>query len=554
MSGAEGQVLCCAKGERHGNPAQSENLCMRGHSLSGNRETLRTPAALVAGRSGKATNLKPDMHVHRESDGGIVPEKPPNKGGTEHSPAEAGEGRPPTEGNALPPPADRTQRRTTAKRGLQGVREAARREGRMRFTALLHHVTVDLLRESYRALHRQAAPGVDGQTWAQYADGLEAKLRDLHERVHRGTYRAQPSKRTYIPKADGKLRPLGIAALEDKIVQRAVVTVLNCVYEEDFLGFSYGFRPGRHQHQALDALWVGLTEKRVNWVLDADIRGFFDAINHDWLLKFIEHRIADRRILRLIRKWLRAGVTEGGAWAETKVGTPQGAVVSPFLANVYLHYVLDQWVQQWRGRNAAGAVIIVRYADDFVMGFQHRAEAERFLTELRERLEKFGLSLHSEKTRLLEFGRYAVERHKRRGEGKPETFNFLGFTHYCGQRRKDGSFTVKRETMAQRQSAKLKAVGAELLYRRHEPVAQLGAWLGGVVRGYLNYHAVPGNIHRLGEFLTQVTRAWLRALKRRSQKSRLTWSRFKTLAKRWLPKARILHPYPSVRFHATHPM
>jgi group II intron reverse transcriptase/maturase len=433
------------------------------------------------------------------------------------------------------------------------VREAARRGKDVKFTALLHHVNVELLRESFLALQKHAAPGLDGLTWQEYEVGLEERVRDLHDRVHRGTYRAQPSKRAYIPKADGKLRPLGIAALEDKIVQQAVVTVLNAIYEADFLGFSYGFRPGRSQHDALDALWVGLTGKKVNWVLDADIRSFFDTINHEWLLKFVEHRIADPRILRLIRQWLKAGVSEGGEWSETTVGTPQGAVISPLLANVYLHYAFDLWAHDWRKRHATGDVIIVRYADDFVMGFQDRTEAEQFLNALRERLHKFGLEAHPEKTRLIEFGRYAAERRSRRGEGKPETFNFLGFTHSCAKRRKDGGFTVRRQTIAKRLAAKVQAVRAELMCRLHEPVPKLGQWLSGVVRGYLNYHAVPGNKRSLAAFIKEVARAWLHALRRRGQKRRITWERLWKLVSRWFPKPRILHPYPNQRFFAMHP-
>jgi group II intron reverse transcriptase/maturase len=434
--------------------------------------------------------------------------------------------------------------------GLLRVREAARKGKEVKFTALLHHVTPQLLRESFEHLKHKAAPGGDGVTWAQYAEGVEERLRDLHARIHRGTYRAQPSQRAYIPKADGKMRPLGIAALEDKIVQQAVVTVLNAIYEEDFLGFSYGFRPGHSQHHALDALWVGLTEKKVNWVLDADIRGFFDTINHECLMQLLQHRVADPRILRLIQKWLRAGVSEDGEWSETTVGTPQGAVASPLLANVYLHYVLDTWAHQWRKEHATGDVIIVRYADDFVMGFQYRSEAEQFLKDLQERLQQFGLNLHPDKTRLIEFGRFAANNRKWRGEGKPETFDFLGFTHSCGQTRLPRQFTVLRETMAKRLAATLKLIRAKLWERRHEPVQKLGEWLGAVVRGWLNYHALPGNTRRIPFFRDEVVKHCFRALKRRGQKCRLTWERFGPLASTWLPRARIQHPYPNVRFHA----
>jgi group II intron reverse transcriptase/maturase len=423
----------------------------------------------------------------------------------------------------------------------------------MRFTALLHHVNPELLRASFFELKRQAAPGVDGMTRHEYGRNLEERLDDLHGRIHRGAYRAQPSKRAWIPKADGRQRPLGIAALEDKIVQQAVKTVLEQVYEEDFLGFSYGFRPGRSCHNALDALWMGIAHRKVNWVLDADIRGFFDNIDHEWLLKFVEHRIADRRILRLIQKWLRAGVSEDGKWSRTTVGTPQGSVISPTLANVFLHYVFDLWANQWRNRYARGSVIMVRYADDFVVGFQDRGDAERFLRELRRRFERFGLQLHPDKTRLIEFGRYAAERRAERGLGKPETFDFLGFTHYCGTTRK-GTFTIKRKSVAKRMRAKLQEIKQQLRRRMHDAVVEVGGWLRSVVRGWFNYHAVPGNSDRLNQFRTQVQRLWWRVLRSRSQKGRCwTWVRMDRLIRRWLPTARILHPYPEQRLIVNYP-
>ena len=390
-------------------------------------------------------------------------------------------------------------------------------------------------------------------TWKEYETGLENRLADLHSRVHRGAYRAQASRRVYIPKADGRQRPLGVAALEDKIVQQAVVTILNEVYEVDFKGFSYGFRPGRSPHQALDALSVGLHRKRVNWVLDADIRGFFDNLSHEWAVKFVEHRVADPRILRLIQKWLKAGVSEEGHWSETKVGTPQGSVVSPLLANIYLHYVFDLWVEAWRKKGARGDVIVVRYADDLVVGFESRAEAVRFLEEFRERLAKFGLELHAEKTRLIEFGRFAAPNRKQRGEGKPETFTFLGFTHYCGTRHKDGAFIVWRETAKKRLVAKLQAIKTELQRRRHEPVASVGAWLRKVVSGYYQYHAVPGNLHRLNLFRWRLSWVWRQALSRRSQRSYIHMRRLDRLMDRWIPVACVLHPYPMQRFDANHP-
>jgi len=463
------------------------------------------------------------------------------------------EGRRPIKENIGQTTARRTQSRISELSGLLGVRKVARKDKRARFTALLHHVTVNLLRDSYYALKRDAAPGVDGTTWKEYEVGLDEKLADLHGQIHQGTYRAQPSKRAYIPKADGRQRPLGIAALEDKIVQQAVVTVLNQIYEEDFLGFSYGFRPGRSQHDALDALWVGIMRKKVNWILDADIRGFFDNLSHEWMIRFIEHRIADRRILRLIQKWLRAGVSEEGKWSKTEVGTPQGAVASPLLANVYLHYVFDLWVRQWRDRHASGDVIVVRYADDIVMGFENRDEAERFLREWTDRLQKFGLELHPDKTRLIEFGRNAAENRGKAGDGKPETFDFLGFTHICGLTRKTGRFIVKRKTIRKRLSAKLRELKEELRRRWHQPVAEVGRWLRSVVQGYFNYHAVPGNLDSLKAFRHQVIWRWYRALRRRSQRTRMTWERFRPLFIQWIPTARILHPHPNVRFDARHP-
>jgi len=430
------------------------------------------------------------MHVSEESDSGIVPMNHSNN--EETLSAENGEGRPLIKENTPPPHTHPTQSGARVSQGLAGVRKAAKEHQEMKFTALLHHLTVDLLRGSFYALKRKAAPGVDGMTWQEYETGLEGRLAHLHSRVHRGAYRALPSRRVYLPKGDGRQRPLGVAALEDKIVQQAVVTILNAIYEEDFLGFSYGFRPGRSQHQALDALSYALTQKRVNYVLDADIRGFLDSISHEWMLKFVQHRVADRRILRLIQKWLKAGVMEGGGWTETETGTPQGAVLSPLLANIYLHYVFDLWVQAWRKKHAQGDVVVVRYADDMILGFQAQAEADRFLEDLRERLGKFGLELHPDKTRRIEFGRHAEQDRKRRGEGKPETFDFLGFTHISGKNRK-GYFTVKRRTIAKRLRAKLQEIKQHLRRRRHEPVARTGEWLYPADRGSLPCALFPAH-------------------------------------------------------------
>jgi RNA-directed DNA polymerase len=503
-----------------------------------------------ADRSGKANNHNPDVHAREKSDCAAVPMKQPNKGAI--VPAEVAEGRAQTKENDAEPHTSPTQRGEGVSQGLGGVRQAARERKQERFTALLHHLTVDLLRGSYYALKRNAAPGVDGMRWDEYEGGLEDRLKDLHDRVHRGAYRAQPSRRVYIPKADGRQRPLGIAALEDKIVQQAVVTILNEIYEVDFRGFSYGFRPGRSPHQALDALNAGIQRKRVNWILDADIRGFFDNMDHEWTMKFVEHRVADNRVLRLIRKWLKAGVSEDGEWSETKVGTPQGAVVSPLLANVYLHHVFDLWAEAWREKVAKGDMIVVRYADDLVLGFQHRAEAAQFLGEFQERLAKFGLEIHPEKTRLIEFGRFAQAGRKQRGEEKPETFTFLGFTHYCGTSPK-GHFVVGRRTAAKRMRAKLRQLKQELRRKMHEPVEIVGGWLKRVVEGYYRYHAVPGNIPVLGRFRDRLCGLWRQALRRRSQRRRPGWARLRLVFERWIPRPRTLHPYPDVRFDATHP-
>jgi RNA-directed DNA polymerase len=485
------------------------------------------------------------MYVLEESDCAIVPMKLTNK--EDKTSAEPAEGRAQTKENDAQPHTHPTQSGTRVSQGLGGVRRTAQARKQERFTALLHHLTIDLLRESYFALKRRAAPGVDGVSWQQYEQGLEERLVDLHGRVHRGAYRAQPSRRVYIPKADGRQRPLGIAALEDKIVQHAVVTILNQIYEVDFRGFSYGFRPGRSPHQALDALNVGIQRKRVNWILDADIRGFFDNMSHEWTMKFMEHRVADNRILRLIGKWLKAGVSEDGKWSETKAGTPQGAVISPLLANVYLHYVFDLWIEVWRKKVASGDVVVVRYADDLVVGFEHRENAERFLREFRERLADFGLELHPEKTRLIEFGRFAQANRQKRGEGKAETFTFLGFTHCCATNSK-GHFVIRRKTMVQRLRAKLHALKVKLRERLHDPVHAVGQWLKRVVNGYYRYHAVPDNLRALWRFRDRLCILWRAMLGRRSQRSRPSWTRIRPTFDRWIPRPSVLHPFPSERF------
>ncbi|WP_366511228.1 group II intron reverse transcriptase/maturase [Mesorhizobium sp.] len=435
---------------------------------------------------------------------------------------------------------------------LDRVRQAARLKKKERFTALLHHINVDTLRTAFYALKRKAAPGVDGVTWRDYEADLEPRLKELHERVHRGAYRPQPSRRMFIPKADGKRRPLAIAALEDKIVQGATVMVLNAIYEGDFCGFSYGFRPGRGPHDALDALCVAVEQRKVNWIVDADIQNFFGSVSQDWLVRFLEHRIGDMRIIRLIRKWLKAGILEDGVVTIEDRGTGQGSVISPLLGNVYLHYVLDLWAERWRRREAAGVMVIVRYADDLIVGFEHEGDARRFLEAMRARLEEFMLSLNPDKTRLIEFGCHAAANRKKRGVGKPETFAFLGFTFICGKSRK-GRFQLQRRTRGDRMRAKLKDIKAELRQRMHWPIPEQGKWLGQLLRGHFGYFAVPTNIRALAALRYRVVDVWRRSLQRRSQKDGATWERVAELANEYLPKPRILHPWPNIRFAVNHP-
>ena len=485
------------------------------------------------------------MHGHGKSDSSVVPTKPPNKAA--EPAAEGVEGSGLAKGNSPDGHGDRTQRRSVAPDGIERVRQAAKRDRKQRFTALLHHVyEVARLRAAYFALKRDAAAGIDGETWQHYGEALEANLQDLAARLKRGAFRANPVRRAYIPKTDGRQRPLGVPTVEDKLVQRAVVEVLNAIYEQDFLGFSYGFRPTRSPHQALDALTVGIETRRVNWVLDADIRAFFDTLDHEWLIRFVEHRVADRRVVRLIQKWLRAGVLEDGERMRSEVGTVQGGSISPLLANIYLHYVFDLWVQRWRNRQARGNVVVVRFADDFVVGFEHREEAEHFLTELRERFARFGLALHPDKTRLIEFGREADQKRRSRGDGKPDTFNFLGFTHSCSKTRK-GKFTVLRQTMRRRWQTTLQAVKADLRRRLHTSVPEQGAYLRSVVVGHTRYYGVPRNAQRVHAFRHAVVRLWRASLMRRSQTGCVPWDRMTRLSTRWLPIPHICHPYPSQR-------
>jgi RNA-directed DNA polymerase len=489
------------------------------------------------------------MHDPEKSDSAVVAGKSPNKAGPPA--AEVAEQRAGTKRNADQQSTHRTQTRARVTQALNRVRQAARQRKKERFTALLHHVNVDTLSAAFYALKRKAAAGVDGVTWQDYEVNLERNLEDLYGRVHRGAYRPRPSRRTYIPKADGRQRPLAIAALEDKIVQGACVLVLNAIYEEDFLGFSYGFRPGRGPHDALDALAVAITSRKVNHILDADIRDFFGSVNHDWLIRFLDHRIGDKRIIRLIRKWLKAGILEDGIVSVAESGTGQGSVISPLLANIYLHYVFDLWAERWRRREARGDMIVVRYADDLVIGFEHEDDARRFLDALRERFGAFSLSLHPGKTRLLEFGRHAAAERKKGGIGRPETFAFLGFTFICGKSRR-GTFQLQRKTRRDRMRAKLQEIKTELRQRMHQSIPSQGHWLRQVVTGHFAYYAVPTNSRALSAFRHYVADLWRRTLRRRSQKDGFTWDRMTKLVADSLPPLRILHPWPDRRFAVKH--
>ena len=491
------------------------------------------------------------MNGNGKSDRPVVPEKLPNKATGAPVAAEGVEERGLAKGNSPQFSNSRTQSRGMLNRKLWGIRQVAEERKEERFTALWHHIyNPNRLHESYWAINRSSAPGVDGVTWKQYGEQLWGNLTDLAGRLMRGAYRPLPVERTYVPKRDGSQRPIGKNAMEDKIVQRTFSEVIGEIYEADFLGFSYGCRRGRSAHKALDALSVALEKRRVNWVLDADIRGFFESIDHEWLLRFLQHRIADPRVLRQVKKWLKAGVLEEGELHVAKTGTPQGGNVSPLLANVYLHYVLDLWAHRWRRKSARGDVIIVRYLDDFVVGFEYREDAERFLSELKERMNRFHLELHAEKTRLIEFGRYAVRDRKRRGEGKPETFDFLGFTHICSANRR-GQFIVRRHTMRQRLRAKLKSMKIELKRRRHQKLVKQRQWVSAVLEGHYRYYGVPRNIRALRAFYHEILWHWWRALKRRSQKNRLPWKLFCQKADHWLPRPRITHPYPNQRLRVT---
>jgi group II intron reverse transcriptase/maturase len=490
------------------------------------------------------------MHEGEKSDSAIVAEKPTNK--AERSAAEPVEPRAGTKGNANQQSTRRAQDRASVSQALGRVRQAAKDRKKEKFTSLLHHIDPPMLRTAFYALSRNAAPGVDGMTWQDYEKDLDRRIEELHRRVQNGAYRALPSRRRFIPKSDGSKRPLAVTALEDKIVQRAVTMVLNAIYEEDFLGFSYGFRPKRSQHTALDALIVGTNSRKVNWILDADIRSFFGEVSQEWLVRFVEHRIGDKRIVRLIQKWLKAGVLDDGIVVVEDKGTGQGAVISPLLANVYLHYVFDLWAHRWRQREAKGDVILVRYADDIVVGFQYESDAKAFWDAMRERLREFSLSLHEDKSRLIEFGRFAAQTRARRGQGKPETFDFLGFTFICGKTRA-GRFLIVRKSRSDRMRTKLKGIKRELQRMMHLPIAEQGKRLWQVLFGWLAYHAVPTNFRALQTFRDRVTKLWRRALSRRSQRAGITLERMRKIATEWLPRPRILHPWPRDRFAVNHP-
>jgi len=486
------------------------------------------------------------MNANEKSDKIIVPKKQTNNEAL--ASAEIVEGRVLPKGNTGQATTVRTQSRGAVSIGLADVRQVARQNKEMQFTALLHYISIELLEKSYFALKRNSATGIDGVKWKSYGKNLAENLISLHRQIHIGSYRAQPARRTIIPKADGSERPLSILCLEDKVVQQAVVYVLEAIYEQDFLGFSYGFRPKRGQHDALDALSTGIYRKRVNWVLDADIRRFFDTMNHEWIMQFLKHRIGDKRLLRLISKWLKVGVMNNHHVERSCEGAPQGAVVSPILANIYLHYVFDLWVNVWRRKKTNGDVIVIRYADDTVLGFEFEKDAKQFLDEFQKRLKTFGLNLHPDKTRLIQFGRYAANDRKRQGLGKPETFDFLGFTHYCTQSLKSRVFVIGRKTIKKRMRLSLQLIKNELRRRMHDTIVDTGKWIRTVLQGHLNYFSVSGNDPSIWAYFTQVKWYWLRAIRRRSQRAFVTWDKFVERIDHFFPKIRLMHPYPDARF------
>ncbi len=484
---------------------------------------------------------------YRESDSLILSEKPLNKIGDNKPMAEEVEKRRLAERNPSRRNRSQTQSWITLPSELERIRHAAKRNRKDQFTSLWHHVyDIMRLRKSFLKLKRKSVAGIDGKTWKEYGTNIEENLKVLSERLRKGTYRALAVKRIYIPKGNGKQRPIGIPALEDKIVQRATVEMLNAIYEVDFLGFSYGFRPERNQHNALDAVVEAIEGRKVNWVLDVDIRGFFDTIDHEWLIRFVKHRIKDKRVIRHIKKWLNAGIMEDGDWCKAEEGTPQGGSISPLLSNIYLHYVFDLWASSWRNSKASGDTVMVRFADDMVLGFQYKHEAIHFQEKLRRRFRKFNLEVNTEKTSLIEFGRYAEERREERRKGKPETFNFLGFTHICSKSRL-GKFTVLRKTSVKKMRNKLAEIKKTMRARMHMSIADMGKWLKSVIVGHCRYYGVPWNGKSLTRFRSEIVRMWCMSLRRRSQKHRITWERMNRIAKKWLPCSFICHPYPLER-------
>jgi RNA-directed DNA polymerase len=458
-----------------------------------------------------------------------------------------------TKGNSQQHDRSQTQSWNNTTLRLLAVRNAARMDKKRQFTNLYHHINIELLKESFLQLKRRSAPGYDGVSWFDYAIELDSNINKLHSKLHSGNYRPKPARRVFIEKEDGTQRALSIICLEDKIVQQATAQVLNQIYEVDFMGFSYGFRAGRGQHDAMDALHIAIMKKKVNWVLDLDISKFFDTVEHDWLIKFIQHRIVDKRVLRLIKQWLKVGVVdENGHRQASIIGTPQGSVISPLLANIYLHYSFDLWLNQYR-KHTRWEVTIVRYADDAVLGFQKHQDALECLGSLVQRLGNFGLKVHPDKTKLIRFGRFALKQYAEKPSvGRPKTFNFLGFTHYLG-RKQSGEVVVKRKTMRKRQISHLKRIKLELLKRLHDKPWETGRWLKRVIQGHINYYGVPFNSKCISQFVEEVKKLWLKSLRRRSQRHRMTWERYNYYIKYWLPKPKIVHPYPEQRFYAKHP-
>lgn len=435
--------------------------------------------------------------------------------------------------------------------GLLRVRNKAKENKNLIFTELLHHATPEMFMECYRSLNKRATPGIDRQSWEEYGkENLEEKLKDLRNRVFNGTYRSLPARRVFIPKANGKMRPLGIVAIEDKIVQNVIRTILDQVYEPTFKGFSYGFRSGRSCHDALDALSYCIQHGKINWILDADLRSYFDSIPHDKLIGVVKLRVGDPRIIRLIKKWLKAGVLENESISISDYGTIQGGVISPLLANIYLHYALDEWIDKIRTNiPSLGRISIVRYADDFVICFQNRWAATKLLEELREQLGRFGLELQREKTRLIEFGRFAIQNRRARGDRKPETFDFLGFTHICSKA-KNGYFAIRRITSSKKFCRKLQDVKQEIRKRMHRNIDETLEWLKRLLLGYYQYYAVPYNILKLDSFRYHVGMYLFKMLRRRSQKARrtITWTWKKLHVDAALPRPKQVHDLPDLRF------